>query len=182
MLPFSANALSIGVSPAVISFDEIHYVKNNEKDFVIFNWNNDSVYFNVRSENGFVDFAEYEGRIKKRDMKNINVKLKENQLDSGNYHDIIWVSILKNKKDKLSKSIGIKVEINISKNIYEDDKYAEEERGKTEATEGIEGAESITGLSVFKNKVGKVKNNIIVGGIMLTIILLLLYYITKTKD
>ena len=174
-----ALASSIGVSPAMLIFEN----ESINRSITIINTNNESLSFDVKSKNDLLGFKPENGKLKQNSNLIIDVYFNPHiDMVNGSYEDIIFVTVF--KQGNLKNSVGIKVFLNISKNISSVEYYLmaqtfyDKNITKSEfISEKGKLGNLITGMSVFYD--GELKGNSFISIIIIGIIILCLYLLIK---
>ncbi|MBS3122961.1 hypothetical protein J4434_08840 [Candidatus Woesearchaeota archaeon] len=186
--PLLSYATAIGISPAKIYLNE-----SVNKTITLMNPNNETVQFTLTSMNDAVAFNKINGKIKAYVKESIIVLINpQKSFEKGVYDDIILVSAFRNKDANFRNSIGIKVLLNITKDINATDYYFYDDFGNetieklidnstsdSERNQTIKPSNLITGMAVFYS--GKIKDNNWVNLIVVVIFIVALYFFVKEK-
>ena len=184
------DATSIGVSPAKIFFEN----ETVNKTLFILNSNNATLYFTLKTDESFVVFDPADGKLKPNSKKQIKVMIDPTQdFSKGIYNDIILVGAFKNEKNSFKNGVGIKVKLNVTKDIIGVDYYffnesfvdldnfsdPAETLNETDPGKGLPNL--ITGMAVMYNT--NVKGKEWVNLIVVAVLIMLLYlFVRGRKD
>jgi hypothetical protein len=177
------HAISVGVSPPKLMFRD----ENSSQSFVIFNPNNETLQFSVKSSDDYLRFSTNSGKLKP--MSSVKIKAEVSrvkELFQGTYEDIVLISVYKDNSNAFKSSAAIKTLLNITQNISMVDYYYDNtslkfddyisNRSIAESTGRSSLLGKITGFSVFDSSL---KGNVWVGLGLVALLIVLLYLFVK---
>ncbi len=189
----SVSATSIGVSPPKLEFGN----ENLSKSFVIFNPNNETLIFSVKSQNNYLIFSALSkktqpsyilnGKLKPLSSTNINASLNRNrEFFQGEYKDLVFVSVYKDSSNTFKNNIGIKVLLNVTQNLSKVDYYYDNtsfmfdneisDSSIVQNSSKTSFMSKFTGFSIFDSSL---KGNVWVGLALVGLLIVLLYLFIK---
>lgn len=153
------------------------------RSITIINTNNESLSFDVKSKNDLLGFKPEKGKLKQNSNLIIDVYFNPHiDMVNGSYEDIIFVTVF--KQGNLRNSVGVKVDLNISKNISSVEYYLINQTYNDgnityngSVLENGKFGNLITGMSIFYD--GKLKGNSFISVFIIGIIILCLYLLIK---
>jgi len=181
------DATSIGVSPATLKLNE-----TENKTLFIFNSNNATLQFTLKSIEGFVVFDSSKGKLKPNSKKQIKVMINPTlDFSKGIYNDTILVEVFKNKKSNFKNGVGINVKLDVTKDTNGVDYYFFNESGidldnlsvlngslnESEQNKGL--PNFITGMTIFYD--GNIKGKEWVNLVVVAVLIMLLYLFVREK-